>query len=114
MPISLKAHAEDTTIPSHIRKPLGRRERFSILFLMKNNVQPRNLCVLSPPVVSGSLRPHGLKPTRLPCSWNSPGKNTGMCCHSLSSVDIPEPEIEPGSPELQADSLPSKPPGKPF
>ena len=29
------------------------------------------------------LRSHGLQPTRLPCPWNSPGKNTGVCSHSL-------------------------------
>ena len=34
-------------------------------------------------VVSNSLRPHGLKPTRLLCPWNFPGKNTGVGCHSL-------------------------------
>ena len=27
--------------------------------------------------------------------------------------DLPDPGIEPGSPVLQADSLPSEPPGKP-
>ena len=27
--------------------------------------------------------------------------------------DLPDPGIEPGSPPLQADSLPSEPPGKP-
>ena len=30
-----------------------------------------------------------------------------------SPEDLPEPGIEPGSPTLQADSLPSEPPGKP-
>ena len=34
-------------------------------------------------IVSYSLRPHGLQLTRLLCSWDSPGKNTGMDCHSL-------------------------------
>ena len=34
-------------------------------------------------VVSNSLWPHGLKPTRLLYLWNSPGKNTGVGCHSL-------------------------------
>ena len=34
-------------------------------------------------VVSNSLRPHGLQPTRLLCPWNSPGKNTGVGSHSL-------------------------------
>ena len=30
-----------------------------------------------------------------------------------SPGDLPDPEIEPGSPALQADALPSEPPGKP-
>ena len=34
-------------------------------------------------VVSGSLQPHGLRPTRLLCPWDSPGKNTGVGCHAL-------------------------------
>ena len=34
-------------------------------------------------VVSDSLRPHGLQPTRLLRSWDFPGKNTGMGCHFL-------------------------------
>ena len=34
-------------------------------------------------VVSNSLRPHGLQPTRFLCPWNSPGKNPGLGCHSL-------------------------------
>ena len=31
----------------------------------------------------------------------------------LSPGDLPDPGIEPGSPTLQADTLPSEPPGKP-
>ena len=34
-------------------------------------------------VVSDSLRPHGLQPTRLLCSRNSPSRNTGVGCHFL-------------------------------
>ena len=34
-------------------------------------------------VVSDSLQAHGLQPSRLLCPWNSPGKNTGVGCHSL-------------------------------
>ena len=30
-----------------------------------------------------TLRPHGLKPTRLHCPWGSPGNNPGVCCHFL-------------------------------
>ena len=34
-------------------------------------------------VMSDSLRPHGLEPTKLFCPWNSPGKNTEVGSHSL-------------------------------
>ena len=34
-------------------------------------------------VVSDSLWPHGLQPTRLLCPWNSPSRNTGVGCHFL-------------------------------
>ena len=33
--------------------------------------------------MSGSLRPHGLYPTRLLCPWDFPGRNTGVGCHAL-------------------------------
>ena len=36
-------------------------------------------CVAS--VVSDSVRPHGLQPTRLFCPWDFPGKSTGVGCH---------------------------------
>ena len=29
------------------------------------------------------MRPHRRQPTRLPCPWDSPGKNTGMGFHFL-------------------------------
>ena len=34
-------------------------------------------------VLSESLQPHGLQPSRLLCPWDSPGKNTGMGCLAL-------------------------------
>ena len=39
--------------------------------------------LVSRSVVSASLQPHGLQPTRLLCPWNSPGKNTGVSGHFL-------------------------------
>ena len=42
--------------------------------------------------------------------WNSPGKNTG---EGNTPGYLSDQGIEPGSPALQADSLPSEPPGKP-
>ena len=42
------------------------------------------VCVcISCSVVSDSLQPQGLQPSRLLCPWDSPGKNTGVGCHSL-------------------------------
>ena len=43
---------------------------------------------------------------------DSPGKNTGVESHSLQG-NLPNPGIKPRSPALQADFLPSEPPGKP-
>ena len=34
-------------------------------------------------VVSDSVQPHRWQPSRLPRSWDSPGKNTGVGCHFL-------------------------------
>ena len=33
--------------------------------------------------MSNSVQPHGRQPTRLPCPWDSLGKNTGVGCHFL-------------------------------
>ena len=42
------------------------------------------LCVcVTCSAVSDSLRHHGLQPSRLLCPWDSPGKDTGVACHSL-------------------------------
>ena len=40
-------------------------------------------CCLVTSVVSDSVQPYGLKPARLLCPWDSPGKNTGVGCHFL-------------------------------
>ena len=34
-------------------------------------------------VMSDSVRLHRRQPTRLPCPWDSPGRNTGVGCHFL-------------------------------
>src|SRR5574342_280113 len=33
--------------------------------------------------MSDSVRPHRWQPIRLPCPWDSPGKNAGVGCHFL-------------------------------
>ena len=41
------------------------------------------ICCQVASVMSDSVRPHGLQPTRLLCPWDSPGKNTGVGGHFL-------------------------------
>ena len=54
------------------------------------------LCaVFSCSVMSNSLRPRGLQPTRLLCPWNFPGKNTGACCHFLLQKIFPTQVLKP-------------------
>ena len=45
---------------------------------------------------------------------DSPGNNTGVGCPALLQGNLPNLGIEPRSPTMQADSLPSEPPGKPY
>ena len=49
-------------------------------------------------VVSDSLWPHGLWPTRLLRPWDSPGKNTGVGCHFLLQGIFPTKGSNPGLP----------------
>ena len=70
--------------------------------------------VLSCLVMSDSFWPHGLLPARLLCPWGFPRQEywSGLSCPPPG--DLPNPEIEPRSSSLQADYLPSEPPGKPM
>ena len=52
------------------------------------------LLLLSPSVVSDSVRPHRRQPTRLPRPWDSPGKDTGVGCHFLLQCMKVESESE--------------------
>ena len=67
---------------------LGRGECLSFLEIfemdlwMTHNIEVA--WVLRCSVVSNSLRPHGLWPTRLLCPWDFPGKNTGVIVISCS------------------------------
>ena len=40
-------------------------------------------CCYVTSVESDFVRPHRWQPTRRPCPWDSPGKNTGVGCHFL-------------------------------
>ena len=61
-----------------------------------------------------SLRPHGLTVARqAPLSMEFSRQEYWSRLPFPSAGDFPNPGVEPGSPALRADSLPSKPPGKP-
>ena len=47
-------------------------------------------------VVSNSVQPYGLQPSRLLCPWDSPGKNTGMGFHALLQGIFPTQGLNPG------------------
>ena len=69
------------------------------------------VCVcVSCSAMSNFLQSHGLKPVRLLCPWNSPGKNTGVGSHSLLQGIFPN-QGSTRSPAFQENSLPSEPPG---
>ena len=69
------------------------------------------MCCLSHSDTSNSLQPHGLQPIRLLCPWGFSRQEywSGWPCPPPG--DLPNPGTEPRSPVLQADSLPSEPPG---
>ena len=51
--------------------------------------------VFSCSVISDSLQPHELQPTRLLCPWNSLGKNTGGGSHSILQGVFPTQGLNP-------------------
>ena len=70
--------------------------------------------VLSHSVESNSLWPHGLQPARLLCPEGFSRQEYWRGLPCPPPWDPPNPGIEPRSPTLQADSLPTEPPGKPW
>ena len=53
--------------------------------------------MLTASVVSDSLQPHGLQPSRLLCPWDPPGKSTGVGCHVLLLGHVSDSVIDPMS-----------------
>ena len=68
------------------------------------------MCVLSSQSCLTLCNPMDCSPLGSSVHGDSAGKNTGVSCHALIWGIFPG--IEPRSPTLLADSLPSKPPGK--
>ena len=96
---------------------------FSILFQVLSNVLfykvgrgSVDICV-NVKVTQSCLTPcrsHGLQPTRLPCPWNSPGRNNGVGSLSLLQEIFLNLGWNPGLLHYRwMYSLPSEPRGKP-
>ena len=64
--------------------------------------------------MSDSLQPHRLKPYRLLCPWDFPGKNTGVECHSLLQGIFTPQGSNPHLLHWQADSSPLSHLGSPL
>ena len=62
--------------------------------------------------MSDSVRPQRPQPIRLPCPWDSPGKNTGVGCHFLlQCMKVKsESEVAQSCPTL-SDPMDYRPPG---
>ena len=62
--------------------------------------------------MSDPVRPHRRQPTRFPCPWDSPGKNTGVGCHFLlQCMKVKsESEVAHSYPTL-SDPMDCSPPG---
>ena len=65
--------------------------------------------------MSDSVQPHRQQPTRLPCPWDAPGKNTGVGCHFLlQCMKVKsESEVTQLCPTL-SDPMDCSPPGSPI
>ena len=70
--------------------------------------------VLSHSVMSNSLQPRGLQPTRLLCPWGFSRQEYWSRLPRSSPGDLSDPGIKSTSPTFQVDSLPSEPPEKPI
>ena len=51
--------------------------------LLESSICSKFCCCYITSVVSDSVQPQRGQPTRLPCPWDSPDKNTGVGCHFL-------------------------------
>ena len=69
--------------------------------------------VLSCSVMSNSLQPHGLQPTRLLCPWRFSRQEYWSGLRWPPPRDLPNTGIEPRSPAFEVDSFTAKPPGRP-
>ena len=78
----------------------------------QTKIQIKHCCCCVASVVSNSVGPHRRQPTRLPRSWDSPDKDTGVGCHFLLQFMKvkSEREVAQSCPTL-SDPMDCSPPG---
>ena len=72
------------------------------------------LLLVSHQVVFDSLWPYGMKPARLLCPWDFPGKNTGVGCRFLLQGIFPTQRSNLRLLHWQVDSFPLSHQGSPY
>ena len=102
--LNLSQHLMETLSHLAPRIPLSWTSRFAPTL-------PAACCQVTS-VTSDSVQPHRWQPTRLPCPWDSPGKNTGVGCHFLlQCMKVKsEREVAQSCPTL-SDPMDYSPPG---
>ena len=90
--VSISLFVPGLLIPSWFS--LGRLNLSNYFSISYQVVHLIHICCQVASVVSDSLRPHGLQPTRLLRPCDSPGKNTGVGCHFLLQCMKVESESE--------------------
>ena len=86
--------------PNKCEKQISTKLRCSARNLTYGNLTkiniPQRKWSESSSVISYSLGPHGLQPTRLLCPWNSPGQNTGVGSRFFLLGIFPTQGLNPG------------------
>ena len=72
------------------------RRRGQILLRKNRKIATSVDKYVSRSAVSDFLQCYGLQPARPLCPWDSPGKNTGVGCHSLLQGIFPTQRLNPG------------------
>ena len=95
--VALSGNHEQKTVQLKVVKCLWdhslMKEKYFLMFQYYEKVKVKSE---SRSVVSNSLRPQALQPTRLLHPWDFPGKNTGVGCHFLLQEIFPTQGLNPG------------------
>ena len=76
-------------------------EKIKIVFQDSNIWSEMKELKFSCSVMSNSLQPRGLQPTRILHPWDFPGKSTGVGCHFLLQRIFPTSGLNPGLPHCR-------------